>query len=302
MKRTLLILLFFCASCAPDSISVPTANRAPSATLPAPTATIIPASPTQLPTETPIPCDPRVANYCITDGHFLFERPIRPPANDSVEETYRYASTAAGTRDPHHGVEFVNRTGVPVQAAASGQVIFAGPDEEAVYSPWKNFYGNVVVIRHADDLYTLYAHLSVMDVQAGQEILAGEKIGEVGLTGSATGSHLHFEVRRGDVEDYFSTLNPELWLRPRAGEGALAISVMNAQGGYQQVELVIQTEGKNHFIGTYPADFLPTEENAALGGLTAGRYRITLMVDGKIYERWVVVDSGKLTVIFMAIE
>lgn len=236
------------------------------------------------------------------DGRFIFQRPILPPANDSVEETYRYASTAAETRDPHHGVEFVNRSGTPVHAAASGQVIFAGPDKEAVYSPWKNFYGNVIVIRHADGLFTLYAHLSVLDVSAGQQVKVGEKIGEVGLTGSATGSHLHFEVRRGDVEDYFSTLNPELWLMPKMGEGALAISVMNAQGEYQRAELAIQTEGKNYFIGTYHADFLLTEENAALGGLRAGRYRITLIHDGKVYERWAVVEPGKLTRVFIVIE
>ncbi len=302
MKWLFILLIFLLSACAPEPISIPTAKVAPSATLPAPSATIIPASPTQLPTETPVPCDPSTADFCVEDGHFIFQRPILPPANDSVEETYRYTSTAAGTRDPHHGVEFINATGTPVHAAADGQVIFVGPDQEAVYSPWKNFYGNVVVIRHADELFTLYAHLSVMDVQAGQEVMVGEKIGEVGLTGSASGSHLHFEVRRGDVEDYFSTLNPELWLSPKAGEGALAISVMNAQGEYQRVELAIQTEGKNYFIGTYHADFLLTEENVALGGLKAGRYRIALVYGGQVYERWVEVESGKLTQVVIVVK
>ena len=61
-------------------------------------------------------------DYCITDGHFLFQRPIKSPANTSVDETYRYASTANGTRDPHHGVEFLNKFGTPVYAAGDGVV------------------------------------------------------------------------------------------------------------------------------------------------------------------------------------
>lgn len=208
--------------------------------------------------------------------------------------TYPFASTAAGTREAHHGVEFINATGVPVHAAADGEVIFAGPDEEAVYSPWKNFYGNVIVIHHADDLFTLYAHLSVIDVEAGQVVNVGEKIGEVGWTGGAVGSHLHFEVRRGDVEDYFSSLNPELWLIPKADEGALAISVVDTQGEFQRAEITIQSEGVTYFIKTYEEAFLATDENAALG-LKAGRYRIALLFNGTIYERWVEVQSGKFT-------
>jgi murein DD-endopeptidase MepM/ murein hydrolase activator NlpD len=75
-------------------------------------------------------------------------------------------------REPHHGVEFLNKFGTPVHAAGDGAVQFAGPDEEAVYSPWRDFYGNVVVIHHADEMYTLYAHLSKVDVQVGDEVKA----------------------------------------------------------------------------------------------------------------------------------
>jgi hypothetical protein len=235
-------------------------------------------------------------DFCIVDGHFVFQRPIHSPADDSVERTYPYASTAAGRRDPHHGVEFINGTGTPVYAAADGEVIFAGPDDEAVYSPWQKFYGNVIVIRHADDLFTLYAHLSVIDVQDGQEVAVGQKIGEVGKTGGAIGSHLHFEVRRGDVENYFSSLNPELWLIPKTEEGVLAISVMNAQGAYQRADISIQSDGgSTYFIKTYEDKFLFMDENAVLGGLKTGRYRITFYFGGLFYERWVDVQAGKLT-------
>jgi hypothetical protein len=289
--------LFLISACAPAPLTVPTEDVALSVTAPATSAPAVMDTPpaiTSSPTETPIPCDPLVADFCITDGHFIFARPILPPGNDSVEETYRFASTAAGTREPHHGVEFVNGTGTPVHAAAAGRVIFAGPDKEAVYSPWAGFYGNVIVIQHAEEMFTLYAHLSVIAVEEGRKVLAGQKIGEVGLTGSANGSHLHFEVRRGDVEDYFSVLNPELWLLPRVGDGALAISVVNAEGIFQNLDFTIQSADATYFIKTYEDPLLMVNENAALG-LKAGRYRIALLFNGTIYERWVEVQSGKLT-------
>jgi hypothetical protein len=298
MKRFLLLFVFFLASCAPAPITIPTAQVAPSETLTAtaaPTATEIPATTTPAPTETPIPCDPLTAEFCITDGHFVLQRPILPPANDSVEITYRFASTAAGTREAHHGVEFINGSGTPVHAAGDGQVIFAGADDEAVYSPWKKFYGNVIVIRHADDLFTLYAHLSKVDAQSGQTVKVGEKIGEVGWTGAAIGSHLHFEVRRGDGEDYFSAVNPELWLAPHVDEGALSISVVNLQGAFQRAELTIQTDGRAYYIKTYEEQFLFMDENAALGELRQGRVRITFYFGGSFYERWVEVSAGRLT-------
>jgi hypothetical protein len=306
MKRlsALIIVFSLLAACAPASTLTPAATAAtePPETLPPPSATDLPLSSPLPPTSTSVPCDPTSVDYCILDGHFLFQRPIHPPANDSVEGTYPFASTDEGTREPHHGVEFINGTGIPVFAAAEGTILFAGPDGEAIYSPWKNFYGNVIVIRHADNLFTLYAHLSKMDVQAGVQVRAGEKIGEVGKTGGAIGSHLHFEVRRGDVNDYFSVLNPELWLIPRMEEGALSISVVNMEGKFRHADITIQSSGKSYFIKTYEEEFLSMEENAALGELTPGRYRITFYFGGQLYERWVEVQSEKLTQVVFGVK
>jgi hypothetical protein len=305
MKRVsaLVIAFILLSACTPIPASMPAATAVPAKTktLSPSTATNTSVSSPVPPTSTPVPCDPSSVDYCIVDGHFLFQRPIHAPANDSVERTYPFASTGEGTREPHHGVEFINGTGTPVSAAADGRILFAGPDdEEAIYSPWMDFYGNVIVIGHADDLFTLYAHLSLIEVKSGEEVKAGEKIGEVGKTGGAIGSHLHFEVRRGDVEDYFSTLNPELWLVPRMGEGVLSIAVMNAEGKFRHADITIQSDGKSYFINTYEEEFLSMEENAVLGELTPGRYRITFYSGGEFYERWVEVQSGKLTqVIFI---
>jgi hypothetical protein len=263
---------------------------------------------------TPVACDPLAVDFCIVDGHFILQRPVQPPANDTVDQTYRYGSTANGTREPHHGVEFVNESGTPVYAAADGMVIFAGPDEEAIYSPWKNYYGNLVVIKHNDGLFTLYAHLSKIDVQAGQEVLAADKIGEVGRTGAAIGSHLHFEVRRRDVQDYFATQNPELWLAPNKDGrgkllGTLMISIVDQGFDFQYAEFTIdyhlnrnQPRVKSYYVTTYARDMMTGDENAALGDLPSGDYRIALKYNGQLYERWVEVESGKLTQVGIAVK
>jgi len=315
MKFSLYLLAcaLFIASCAPAPVVAqqPESTATPQtlATV-EPTLTSIPPSPTA----TIIPCDPLVADFCITDGHFILQRPIAPSANDSVDTTYRYASTANGTREPHHGVEFLNKFGTPVQAVADGTVIFAGPDSTATYSPWVNFYGNVIVLKHADDLYTLYAHLSEIDVQAGDVVQVGEKIGEVGQSGVATGSHLHFEVRRGDAANYFSTQNPELWLVPERDErrlqyGTVMISITNANSQHQFAELTIarypkgaDKPEKTFYLDTYVDEMATGEENAVMSGLKAGHYRIALKIDGQLYERWVDVQSGKLTQVVIVVK
>lgn len=89
----------------------------------------------------------------------------------------------------HSGVDYAARTGTPVYASAPGTVIHAGPN---------GGYGNFVEIRHDDELTTRYAHLSAFadGLKAGQRVEAGERIGNVGATGLATGPNLHYEVRQ----------------------------------------------------------------------------------------------------------
>jgi murein DD-endopeptidase MepM/ murein hydrolase activator NlpD len=254
------------------------------------------------------------ADSCVTDGYFTLQRPVQPPANDVIDPSYRYGSTANGTRDPHHGVEFANPSGTPVYAAGEGTVIFAGPDQEAIFSPWQNYYGNLVVIQHSDELFTLYAHLSRVDVRAGQRVSIADKLGEVGRTGVAVGSHLHFEVRRGNGQDYFATHNPELWLIPAqdgAGRplGALTISLVdsnhtllrNAEFTIQYYSDVSAPPVKSYYVSTYSPEMINSEENAALGDLPAGEYRVAVDINGQILERWVEVQSGKLTQVVMIV-
>jgi len=86
-------------------------------------------------------------------------------------------------RSPHAGVDFPAAAGTPVFASQSGKVVLA----EGLY-----YSGNTVVIDHGYGIYTMYAHLSKIDVQAGQMVKAGEELGKVGATGRVTGPHLHW--------------------------------------------------------------------------------------------------------------
>jgi hypothetical protein len=161
----------------------------------------------------------------------------------------------------------------------------------------------------------LYAHLSEIDVKANGVVGAGTKIGEVGRTGVAIGSHLHFEVRRGEVQDYFATQNPELWLIPAKDPngnlfGTLMISIDDADHNLvKYAEYTIryspdqsQKVVKSYYGVTYSADMLTGDENAVLGELPAGHYRIAIERNGKVYERWVEVESGKLTQVVFVVK
>lgn len=95
--------------------------------------------------------------------------------------------------DLHRGVDVAAPEGTPVSAMKGGRVTFAGA---------RGGYGNTIIIEHGSNVRTLYAHLSRIDVRAGQRVRGGEVIGAVGRTGNATGPHLHFEVVRwGRQED-----------------------------------------------------------------------------------------------------
>jgi hypothetical protein len=251
-------------------------------------------------------------DYCIEDAYFVFQRPITPTGTDSIDRSYPYGGTVGGLRDPHHGVEFYNASGTPVLAAANGTVYFAGDDTARKFSPWSGFYGNIIVLEHTlsgapfDMLYTLYAHLSKIDVSIGQAVTTGEKIGEVGLSGTASGSHLHFEIRV-DPNDYDSTLNPELWLVPHRGNGTMAFQFFDDRGmPINPVDINVQyypDPSRPPAADYYPEIYSfkpliadsPFQESTALGDLSAGSYRITFIWTGILYERWIEIQPGKLT-------
>ncbi len=102
---------------------------------------------------------------------------------------------------PHEGIDLPAPIGTPVFAAADGRVVYAGSGVRG--------YGNLVVIKHAGNLLTAYAHNSVLLVSEGRPVRAGDRIALVGQSGHATGPHLHFEVRSGQIpRDPMSYLPP----------------------------------------------------------------------------------------------
>jgi len=91
-----------------------------------------------------------------------------------------------GRYEFHEGIDIAAPLGTPVYAAASGRVVSTG---------WNGAYGKTIVIDHGNGLRTVYAHLLKIEVEEGQIVKKGQRIGEVGSTGRSTGPHLHFEVR-----------------------------------------------------------------------------------------------------------
>lgn len=93
-----------------------------------------------------------------------------------------------GYRRPHNGVDYAANTGTPIMATGDGVVIFAGRKGEL---------GNLVEIRHANGWITRYGHMQgfASGVRAGTRVRQSQIIGYVGMTGTATGPHLHYEMR-----------------------------------------------------------------------------------------------------------
>ena len=163
------------------------------------------------------------------------------------------------------------------------------------------------MLQHDDDLFTLYAHLSKISVEAGAKVQLGDQVGAVGQSGAATGSHLHFEVRSGDVEDFFATLNPELWIIPTPISGAISFAIMDEKSKFLSAQITLQHYSaakeilEAYYVETYNASLAKGVENAALTDLPAGQFRVTLIANGHLYERWVEVQSGKLTQIAIVV-
>ena len=128
-----------------------------------------------------------------------------PLAKGSYRIGAAFGATGSWSRY-HTGQDFAASSGTPVYAVTSGTVISGNVGSWA---------GNYVVIRAADGSSTLYAHMSGTDVKVGQQVTAGQKIGNVGSTGRSFGAHLHFEYYPSGVTpgNVYSATNPMSYLR-----------------------------------------------------------------------------------------
>lgn len=112
-----------------------------------------------------------------------FHLPVNVPANSSFGTRSVFNGEA---RSPHSGADFPASSGTPVAAPAPGVVVLAAS---------QYFTGNTVVLDHGLGLYSVLAHLSVMSVNVGERVNAGQMVGRVGATGRVTSAHLHWSVR-----------------------------------------------------------------------------------------------------------
>lgn len=108
------------------------------------------------------------------------------PLRGRISSQFGWRNVSVGGNRNHGGIDIVASQGTAVAASRSGEVSFSG---------WNGAYGYVVYLDHPDGTQTRYAHLSAYFVRAGDRVLQGETIGQVGSTGASTGPHLHFEIR-----------------------------------------------------------------------------------------------------------
>jgi len=289
--------------------------------VPLPTRTLSPAeateqalaAPTDSPTLTP------TAEYTPTpvpvrEDHYWLARPIRPDGNNRVEYTYPYGSRGDGSMHVHRGVEFVNPAGTPILAMAAGRVVFAGDDSVQVSGARENYYGLVVIVeleRRLDQwpVFVVCAHMSEVAVAAGDRVETGQVIGYVGMTGIALGPHVHVEVRVGR-NDFHATANPELWLTPLPGEGAVAGVVLGSDGQpVAEVDLAVRRASEPAVNvrerATYPALEVNADpwwgENFCFADLAPGDWILVATRSGYQITMPFTVEAGRTTWVTMPV-
>lgn len=121
------------------------------------------------------------------------------PVSGTITSRFGYRSSPGGIGSKNHkGLDIAASCGTPIYAAAGGTVEFAGTNGSL---------GKLVIINHGSGVKTYYAHCNSLKVSSGQKVEAGTNIATVGKTGTATGYHLHFEVRVNGT-----SVNPQKYL------------------------------------------------------------------------------------------
>jgi murein DD-endopeptidase MepM/ murein hydrolase activator NlpD len=338
--RLLCILLLWLAACEPEPTRI-VATIPPSQTAIAlePTTavpTLVPsATPNRaatqtraaielanaLATNTPLPSDTPLSSATATPppnraDHYALARPISAAGIDYLDRTYSYGDTQQGTRPVHLGVDFANPRGTPVLSAGVGMVYYAGDDLEQMFGPQLDYYGNLVVIQHefpspdGVPVYTLYGHLERTLVTTGQRVNQGDQIGIIGDTGVALGSHLHFEVRIGEPQNYRVTRNPDLWMFPYPSFGTLAGRVTEDGEPVYGLSITIRAleNGSTRYAYTYADDVVNGDmafgENFTLGDLPEGQFEVFVSTEtGRVrFQQTFLIQRGRTTWLDMPLE
>lgn len=152
-----------------------------------------PGRPSQVPAEVAVAdvmlaSDRSGGGSAASDGpaHFQLAYPLASPALQVDPWGWRYSQSRQRWR-MHTGIDLAANPGTPVLAALAGRVLMV----ESVAG-----YGLTVLLDHGDGVETLYSHLQRAAVRPGAWLEKGQVLGGVGMSGAATGPHLHFELRR----------------------------------------------------------------------------------------------------------
>ncbi len=163
----------------------------------------------------------------------VLEFPVASPILTQYYGPTKFAERAYRTQF-HTGVDFSASVGTPIYAAADGMVWRTDNNDKGT-SRWKKYqYGRYILLKHGDNLSTLYAHLSRAVVKNGDIVKAGDLIGYSGNTGYATGPHLHFGV-------YWSASMEFKAIPPAAGLVPLGVTIDPM--GYLPNENVVSIKG-----------------------------------------------------------
>lgn len=195
--------------------AVPTSTPEPSA-VPSASPVVMPTpTPSPQPVVNPVKLEHDVLDNAETDCIYLF------PVPNSSEITQEYSAE-------HKAIDIAALSGSPVYAAEDGTVSYVQIWDGSYDTTGMMSYGHMVEVRHADGNTTLYAHLSEINVQQGEKVVRGQRIGRVGSTGNATGPHLHFEVitseGKADPAEYLWTM-PGEWIMGYAADTEAGISL-----------------------------------------------------------------------------
>ncbi len=116
--------------------------------------------------------------------------PFIPPSQGSVSTIFgvrRYYNGEFAQNYYHKGVDYAAGTGSPVVTPANGRVVLIGREREGF-----NVHGNTVGVDHGQGVLSIFLHLNTIEVEEGNMVQAGQRIGTVGSTGASTGPHLHW--------------------------------------------------------------------------------------------------------------
>ncbi|MEA2320456.1 MAG: hypothetical protein QOD81_306 [Solirubrobacteraceae bacterium] len=230
---------------APAATSTPSETATPGpAERPAP-ARVPAEAPAKAPTADsepppPAPAAPAPSGGCAVGA-------IATPVQGTV--TGQYGEDRGDHR--HSGLDLAAPTGTPIHAAQCGTVVQSGSESG---------YGLMVCVRHAAGVTTCYAHMSRTAAAVNQQVQAGQTIGYVGCTGSCTGPHVHFEVRRdGQAED------PAPYL-----SGQRTVAGVTEAGSAKATATAVSTRRTTtHSAGSTTGSATATARPAAVGGQAA---------------------------------